>query len=153
MKKTIQLFFGALLFFGSLHFATAQENQLSFDYDAAGNQIKRYFTVEPTETRALENKNILTFQTEEEYELGKKFKVYPNQTTGPITVSWESDVNASIQSVDATPSGGGTRIELNYQKLGSDQIQFDLSNKREGYYFIRFILSDGRIITKKIIKK
>ena len=154
MKKTIPFFFGGLLFLGSLHLATAQENQLSFDYDAAGNQIKRYFTVEPTETRALENEKVLTFQPEEEDdELGKKFKAYPNETTGIVNVDWESEVNASIESVDATPSGGGARIQLNYQKLGSNQIQIDLSNKRDGYYFIRFLLSDGRIVTKKIIKQ
>ena len=153
MKKTIQIFLGALLFLGSLHFARAQENQIAFDYDAAGNQIKRYFTVEPTETRALENEEVFIPQMEEEQELSRKFKAYPNETTGRVDVDWESDIGASIQSVDATPSGGGVRIQLNYQKLGSDQIQFDLSNQRNGIYFIRFILSDGRIVTKKIIKQ
>ena len=153
MIHTIKLVVGTLLLFGSLYLATAQENQLSFDYDAAGNQIKRYFTVEPTETRALENEEVLTFQTEKEQKLGRKFKAYPNQTTGIVNVDWESDIKVSIQSVDATPSGGGARIQLDYQKLGSNQIQIDLSNKRDGYYFIRFLLSDGRIVTKKIIKQ
>ena len=152
MNRTT-LFLGTILLLGSLHLAKAQENQIAFEYDAAGNQIKRYFTVEPKTTRALENEEILTFQTEEEQELGKKFKAYPNETTGIVNVDWESDVNASIQSVDATPSGGGTRIQLDYKRLGSNQIQFDISNKRDGYYFIRFLLSDGRIVTKKIIKQ
>ena len=154
MKKIRQAFMGVLIFFGSLHLAWTQENQLSFDYDDAGNQIKRYFTIEPSATtRALENKDVLALLPEEEDELGKRFKLYPNATKGLVTVKWEPDTKVSIKRIDKTPSGGYDHVELDYKAVDNNTIQLELTGQRNGIYFIRLFLSDGRMVTKKVIKE
>ena len=157
MYTTRPLLIGTLLFFWSINWAMAQENQLSFDYDIAGNQIKRYFTVEPNTTRDLSNKELLTSQPEDGHladeDLENKFKVYPNSTTGLVAVEWEVETNVSIDRVDLTPSGGFDHVELDYQSIDNNTIQLDLTSERSGIYFIRLFLSDGRMVTKKVIKE
>ena len=76
------------------------------------------------------------------------FAIYPNPTTGLITISLGvvySDIKINVKNVM------GSIISTNtYQS--SDKLNVEINDKA-GFYFVEIILDNNTIITKKLIKR
>lgn len=130
------------------------KNPLNFEYDLSGNQIKRYLTITISSGR-LNTDNTTSYDKVEIIqetikEIETVFYVYPNPTSGPLNIKWNTEGGIQdIQLYDLT----GQEVK-NYQvnKL-SNNIEMNISNVAAGIYVLRFITSNGEVISKKIIKK
>lgn len=87
-----------------------------------------------------------TFSTEiEENQLENHIKIYPNPTNSTIHITFLQPI--SIKRYTINDIFGKKIGEYDYSKT------IDVSNLKAGIYFITFLNSDFRMITKKIIKE
>lgn len=129
-------------------------NDLNFEYDLSGNQIKRYLTLVISSGRPNSDNttsyDIVEIVEELPESIETVFEVYPNPTPGPLNIKWNTQEEIKdIQLYDLT----GKEIK-NYQlnKL-FNRIELNISNVPSGIYMLKFITEKGKIISKKIIKK
>ena len=74
----------------------------------------------------------------------KAFNLYPNPTTGNVTISSSEFLNAKIEIIDIQG-----RVAFNGLMNGYSET-LDL-NVKAGVYFVRLILEDGSMTTQKLI--
>ncbi len=132
--------------------AAQEKTILEFSYDNSGNQIKKEMK------DIIFYPNPFTDDQESFDDIDDCFVVYPSPTSGPLTLDWSRD-GCGIYW-EAT-HGVIKQITLSDFKAVTETIPFnsnqttintDLSGKLEGIYIIRFVLSDGYTITKKVQK-
>lgn len=78
---------------------------------------------------------------------GNQFSIYPNPTSGIISISFEEITEMNIQVFDLT----GKIVHSVNEKPLSTSIDLDISSFSKGIYFIK-IDSGGNSVTKRIIK-
>ncbi|QLG44894.1 T9SS type A sorting domain-containing protein [Costertonia aggregata] len=134
---------------------------LVFTYDAAGNNklrkppsqsvtLKAVLPDKPTDTApeapAAEDMAVETKKNE----LEESITVYPNPTQGKLTMEWDGMHNERILDIQVSDMGNRT-IPMQHNQ-GESQVRVDLQNYPQGIYIVRFLLTDGSSIVKKIIK-
>jgi hypothetical protein len=77
------------------------------------------------------------------------FKVYPNPTTGKLTLDMKGIDESSVISVEIYGMLGNTVLKT--EVSGSKQYVFDLSGKPHGFYLIR-VINGSEMGMSKIIK-
>jgi hypothetical protein len=145
-----------------------ENSKLIFSYDLAGNQTQRFYCEEdgfcsPTAPTSKDIKE--SIKTDEITQLApnpddnglsddiaiKNLKIYPNPTNNKVTISlsgkdYSLTRSASIYNVT------GALIQKIDIASPTNQLDFDLSNKPSGVYFIHLHFTNGSITTERIIK-
>lgn len=137
----------------------ALTNKLVFIYDTAGNQKTRRAPNNTSGPAALKAKltddTIESIGEEESLDdtvfLDESIIIYPNPTSGNLNMAWNSDYNFLIKDILVSDMGG-RQISIEYNK-GAREAYVDLTRYPVGVYLVNFILTDGRNIQKKIIKR
>jgi hypothetical protein len=145
-----------LLFLGLSLFAEAQNpNKIIFDYDAAGNQIKRelciscaqasYKTKALKEVTALQEKDLQKFFPED------VIFFYPNPVKEELYLKWELVADKTVSSIYLyTMNGQVLKTYNDFKKTNTLNIPF--SEYPTGTYLVVLVYNDGEQKTIKIIK-
>ncbi len=136
-------------------------NKLVFIYDSAGNQKTRRLPNNSSGTPSLKAQlpESIADNIQEEDEIqedeSKLFEesiiIYPNPTSGDLAMTWDSDYNFLLK--DIIVSDMGNRIVPVDYGQNTKEVRVDLTRYPTGIYLVNFILTDGRSIQKKIIKR
>ena len=119
--------------------------KLLLDYDTAGNTKRIYFA---NAKAGADTTNTGKYTLDAIQSL---IYVYPNPTSGTITVSWDDGIDHLIRSaVLVTPNGVQLPLRMG-QARGKRQASLTFSGAM-GAYFLHVRLSDNRIASKTIIK-
>ncbi|RUT71682.1 T9SS C-terminal target domain-containing protein [Flavobacterium cupreum] len=151
MKHYITLF---VLGFSLL--TNAQTNKIGFDYDAAGNQIKRYLcincrtttekTTDVKEIDSLTEKDLQKFYSED------VISYYPNPVKEELYLKWEFSSDNTVSSIHVNNINGQVlKAVSNLQQLTTQTLAF--APYPSGLYLVVLNYSNGRQKTIKIIKK
>lgn len=158
MKRTLLKFFlASSIILCCIGKAEAQE--LSFDYDAAGNQTTRTWicvncTTYPSAPFFTKQLGVVVFQgsttvnTSEE----RKLTAYPNPLVETLNLKWENP-KYYIKSVDISTING-TRVyseSYNYVE-GQMQVTVPFSKQIPGMYLVRVTYSDGKQEVVRVVK-
>lgn len=149
MKNSLLLFF--LLFMGNV---IGQNDHIQFDYDDAGNQIKRY-VVDITDDRQT-NQPIKAFEDLTDSDLIKAdiyndIKYYPNPVKEELYVKWENTKDNYVKSIEVySMSGQLMKSYTDMVKFTSHAIGF--SSYPQGFYNVKLVYANGENKTLKIVK-
>lgn len=145
-----------LLFLGLSLFAEAQNpNKVIFDYDAAGNQIKRelcisctqagYKTKAPKEVTALQEEDLQKFFPED------VISFYPNPVKEELYLQWELVADKTVSSIYLyTINGQVLKMYNDFKKANTLNIPF--SEYPKGTYLVVLVYNNGEQKTIKIAK-
>ena len=124
--------------------------KLVFSYDESGNQIERKEGIRSS--RAASEELLASIEKYESNDtISNGFMVYPNPTTGPITLKWKEEYLGKVASITLSDMvGRSEEIEFKSNEL---EVQVDLTTKLQGVYIINFHLIEGPRVDKKIIKQ
>jgi hypothetical protein len=135
-----------------------QAQELSFEYDAAGNQIKREWICVncPTYTAPMFAKQLgeVVFKgsTPVNSSEERKLTAYPNPLVETLNLKWENP-KYPIKSVDISTING-TRVyseSYNYVE-GQMQVSVPFSKQIPGMYLVRVTYSDGKQEVVRVVK-
>ncbi len=164
MKNKAILFIVALF---CVSMASSQE-KLIFAYDKAGNQKQRFYcpqlgcaVPDAPEGKANTAKNIPNVDVtslEKEVEAEKyneqnfedDFVVYPNPTSGKITIQVEQELLENINSIRIFDANSSLVKTLKFSNGNNTEV--DLTNIASGVYFLHIHFNEGKSVTKQIIK-
>jgi hypothetical protein len=143
-----------LLFVGFSFFAKAQD-KIIFDYDNAGNQIKRelclscnnpnYKTASPKEIVALKEEDLQKFSPED------VISYYPNPVKEELYLKWELVADKVVTSIQLYDLNG--RVLQNYGNLDkSNNLNIPFFNYPTGAYLVVLVYNGGEQKTIKIVK-
>ncbi len=134
---------------------------LTFTFDLAGNQIQRVYDNEPQsgssstgkyayeDEAAEENESKeLTQEKIEEDALG--FDLYPNPTKGKFSIYVIGLDDVVINSVRVYDNSG--RLLMNSEGVKKSNVSFNIASFAKGVYLANITLSNGNVLTKRIIK-
>ncbi|MDE5609102.1 MAG: T9SS type A sorting domain-containing protein [Bacteroidales bacterium] len=79
--------------------------------------------------------------------IGNRIECLPNPTTNQTLLRWEADIDR-IEVI----SESGQRV-LTYNVAGLQQKIVDMSAMPTGIYFVRFLVDNSVVATKKLIKR
>lgn len=145
-----------VLFLGLSLFAKAQNpDKITFDYDSAGNQIKRelclscnkanYKTTAPKEVVAIQEEDLQKFSPED------VVSYYPNPVKEELYLKWELVANKVVSSIYLYDLNG--RVLQNYGNLDkSNNLNIPFFNYPTGTYLVVLVYNDGEQKTIKIVK-
>lgn len=125
-----------------------QSNLLLFNYDPAGNQIKRFFTIiiDP-DSGKIGGKDEIEILNKD---FVNNIKVYPNPSTGPLKIFIDGNIILNeINILDIQ----NCIIKTFVVKTDQTELTINISELSTGTYIIQLISNCGDIFTKKIIKK
>ncbi len=156
MKRILLI---SLLGFLAPNRSSAQE--LSFQYDNAGNQIVREWicvncprvnSIAPTTellARNAENKLIDKKLSDERF--SHKLSAYPNPLTEILNVKWSNDDAVYVQSIDVYSLTG---VRLFHQKYTDKQAETTISfiNYASGSYLLKANYSNSKKEILKLVK-
>jgi len=129
-------------------------NPLQFEYDPSGNQTRRYLNI-MISSHKMSSAGTEIFDKVEIIEESSKvvenlFQIFPNPTSGPLNIKWNS--TNGIQDIELYDLTGKQLKNYSINK-SSNNIEINISNTPSGVYIIRFITTNGEVISRKIIKK
>ncbi|MFV8351755.1 T9SS type A sorting domain-containing protein [Flavobacterium sp. XS2P14] len=145
-----------LLFLGFTLLVEAQNlDKITFDYDAAGNQIKRelclscnkagYKTTAPKEIAALQEEDMQKLFPED------MISYYPNPVKEELYLKWELANENTVSSLYVYNINGKTlQSFMNLERLNTQIIPFQAYPT--GVYLIVLLYSNGEQKTIKIVK-
>lgn len=150
MKKYILLFF-----LGFSLIAKAQDNKITFDYDTAGNQIKRelclscnnatYKTKAPKEISALQEEDLQKLFPED------VISYYPNPVKEELYLKWELVADKAVATIYLYALNGQVlKTYDNLEKTNALNIPF--FNYPSATYLVVLVYNDGEQKTIKIVK-
>lgn len=139
MKKTLIILLLVIVYQKSY----SQSAQLTFLYDAAGNQISRIF-IDSSNPQAKGGKTKTT--QEEDF-----IKIFPNPTHGELKIEWSNNHLFSIEKITISDTQGNS-WQQPFNNNNANSVIIDLINKEAGVYIISFQLSNNETIIRKIIK-
>jgi hypothetical protein len=128
-----------------------QLQAIIFRYDDAGNQIYRGTDVVIAEP-SIKKTQVSSVKTEDSFWLG--IQIYPVPVKDVLTISWNEESNDLIESVSIYQHTTMAFLfkQKNYANLNR-QVQIDMSSTYMGVYVLSFQLTDGRVMTRNIIKE
>lgn len=129
-----------------------QPELVAFDYDAAGNQIKRYLI--DVNRPGSENPKSITELTESDLiksDIYDDIKYYPNPVKEELYVFWNLVKDNNVQSIQLfSISGKLIRSFDNLNKFENFTIPFQALP--DGMYSVNLIFKDGAKKSLKVIK-
>lgn len=140
--------------------AQAQNPELSFNYDAAGNQITRTWICVNCTTPFLYNamfakqQGVVVFQgsTTVNTSEDRKLTAYPNPLVETLNLKWEN-VKYPIKSVDISTINGTRVYSENYNYVeGQMQVSVPFGKQIPGMYLVRVTYSDGKQEVVRVVK-
>ena len=155
MKEVVLKYCGVLLFLaGFVYFGNAQSLPswsagIVYTYDAVGNRIDRKYIVNNTAktVESILSKDSIPVKSVQYNNLIKVNALYPNPTTGNITVGLMKPVNNALAEIfDAS----GRLIFSSYQS--GSLLRFNLGRYSNGIYFLH-LRDKEDFVNLKIIKK
>lgn len=143
-----------LLFVGFSFFAKAQD-KIIFDYDNAGNQIKRelciscnnpnYKTAAPKEIVALKEEDLEKFYPED------VISYYPNPVKEELYLKWQLVADKAVSSIYLYALNG--QVLKTYGNLEkSNNVNIPFFNYPKGTYLVVLEYGDGQQKSIKIVK-
>ncbi|WP_298114953.1 T9SS type A sorting domain-containing protein [Flavobacterium sp.] len=146
-----KLLFITTIFISFLSYA--QVPKITFEYDAAGNQVQRY--VCPTCSAKL-NQDVKEISELQEEDLQKFFpedviSYYPNPVKEELYLKWELINDNKVSSIEVFDMNG--KVVQNYkdQKQENNQV-ISFKEFPVGLYVINLNYTNGEIKTIKILK-
>jgi|26BtaG_2_1085354.scaffolds.fasta_scaffold00011_66 hypothetical protein len=143
------LFFISLAFAFSIQLYGQEDTNLAipkiliFNYDDSGNQIERKY-----ESMIVSREQTGPELIAESY--SDRIQVFPNPTSGFFYIEWKEEISQFIHSVEIISAAGlMSKFMINSTM---NRLEIDLTSKQSGVYFIRFMFTDGSIVSKKVIK-
>ncbi len=145
-----------LLFLGFSLLVEAQNpDKITFDYDAAGNQIKRelclncrkagYKTKAPKEIATLQEEDLQKFFPED------VISYYPNPVKEELYLKWELVADKTVSSIYLYGING--QVLKTYDNLEkANNLNIPFFNYPAGTYLVVLAYSDGKQKTIKIVK-
>lgn len=144
-----------LLFLGFSLFAEAQDNKITFDYDNAGNQIRRELclscnkanskTSGPKEVAAIQEEDLQKFSSED------VISYYPNPVKEELYLKWELVIDKSVATIYLYDLNG--RVLQKYNNLEkTNALNIPFFNYPTGTYLVVLVYNDGEQKTIKIVK-
>ncbi|WP_299223196.1 T9SS type A sorting domain-containing protein [uncultured Psychroserpens sp.] len=138
------------------------DSKLIFAFDNSGNQKQRYYcpipgcTIptppagrqrDPNNTSA--KKEVIV--EEETSSLQDEMILYPNPTRGIVSIALKSNLDITLSDAVRVYNNSGTLVREIPSK-SKTEMKMDLTNLPVGTYLIHVHMSNGEIVTKKIIK-
>lgn len=154
-----QLYLLLFMLTGFISHASAQA-QLTFQYDAAGNQIVRQWVCVgctngiasiPAAQQAELEKSPL-FKDADTDSGSRTLTGYPNPVSETLQVKWWSDENIYVRSIEVFSLNGTKVFQDNYTKE-QNYTTISFISLAPGAYLLRAIYSDGKKEILKIIKQ
>lgn len=145
-----------LFIFGITLIATGQ-SKITFDYDPAGNQIKRELCIGNCDTNPFEEEDTKEIEELEEEDLQKfspedVISFYPNPVKEELYLKWELQNGNNVASIQLYTTNGQLLKAFNKpENANSQKIAF--LNYPTGIYMISLIYSNGDQKTIRIIKQ
>lgn len=134
------------------------QDKITFDYDAAGNQINRelclsincnkpnYKTITPKEITAIQDEDLQKFVPED------AISYYPNPVKEELYLKWELTANRTVSSISLYDlNGKEMHLFSHLEKANSLNISF--LNYPTGTYLVVLVYNDGEQKTIKIVKQ
>ncbi len=148
----IKIIFSFLIINSFLYSQTI--DHILFEYDTAGNQIKRY-TIDINAGRPANEiiKEIKDITNDDliSSDIYDDISYYPNPVKEILFVKWENKNNEFVNSVNLySLSGQSVKIYTNLKGLDTLNVPFD--NLPQGLYTLMLEYSNGKQKTLKIIK-
>ncbi|EFK36042.1 MULTISPECIES: hypothetical protein [Chryseobacterium] len=141
-------------------FGFSQTSEVYFKYDEAGNQryrgpdINGKQAAESSDKK--ENKVASVGQTQvmTEAEFFKEIRLYPVPVNDYLTIDWTDKVDGLIESVSLYQHST-VHWKFQQQNLPSlnKQLKINMTGYDWGVYVVRFVLKDGRTLSKNITKR
>ncbi|GAB2972599.1 hypothetical protein GCM10027049_03060 [Mucilaginibacter puniceus] len=161
MKHTLLKFYlVSSIIFCLITKAQAQNPELSFDYDAAGNQTTRTwicvncttpFVSAPFFAKQLGTvvfQGSTTVNTSEE----RKLIAYPNPLVETLNLKWQNP-KYPIKSVDISTINGTRVYSQTYTTVEEqNQVSVPFSKQIPGMYLVRVTYSDGKQEVVRVVK-
>jgi len=152
MRTTLHLFtlVLALLYAGNTY---AQQKQLTFNYDEAGNQINRNIicvNCNPT-VAEVRQENFLPPPKDSLVNV-RQFNAYPNPLTEILNLKWNTGDKSYLKIIDVF-SANGTRIYHKEYSIEQAETTISFLNLNSGMYVLRVIYSDGKQENLKVMKQ
>ncbi len=149
MKKIILLLF---LFIGLL---TKAQEKITFDYDNAGNQIKRQICLSckkaSADTKVLKEVAELQDEDLEPLATGDLISYYPNPVKEELYLKWELQQNKAVTTIQLFDLNG--RLLQNYSNLEKkNNLNIPFYNYPNATYLVIMMYNDGEQKTIKIVK-
>lgn len=148
MKKSIFL----IILFHSF-WSNAQQDKIRFEYDNAGNQIKR----ELCSNCPSKSSNYIAIENLEEKDLLKFFaedviSYYPNPVKEELFLKWELINGKNVNTIEIYSLGG--QLVKKYSNLDlSNKLNIPFNSFPEGVYTVLLLYSNGEQKDIRIIKK
>lgn len=123
-----------------------------FDYDGAGNQVKRYL-IEISGNRHANPKAIsaLTDEDLKKSDLYDDVKYYPNPVKNELYVLWEKNGENYVERVELYSLNGQLlSVQNNLKELNSTTILF--GNYPQGIYTVVLVYTNEHQKTLKVVK-
>ena len=131
-------------------------NVVAFDYDMAGNQIKRIFIYVASgiyrQANQITDKQILAEKELIESDIFSDILYYPNPVQSELFLKWK---NTDVNFVDRIElySLSGQLIKNISSIKGVEETTVDFQSLPSGYYNLLLVYSSGEAKDLKIIKK
>jgi hypothetical protein len=132
----------------------AYSQKITFEYDAAGNQIKRQLTIETSKKTEVASKEIAAITEEdlEKFAPNDVLSYYPNPVREELYLKWEL-TNENYVKALVVYNFNGQKIK-SYSQSGSDNsLTIPFQAYPAGVYLIVLEYSNGDQKTIKIVKK
>ncbi|TAF45034.1 MAG: T9SS C-terminal target domain-containing protein [Sphingobacteriales bacterium] len=131
------------------------QQQLTFTYDAAGNQTERNLVCincTPPAVASLAEDKLADLKPDSLGNTGRKFSAYPNPVTETLNIQWSSTDLYYIRLIEVFTLNG-TRIYHKTYKSNQDQATISFLNLSSGIYLLRGIYNDDKHETVKVMKQ
>lgn len=134
------------------------QTKLIITYDTSGNQVTREYcdgcnSRTTSQAKQIDSLTVASKDPDQEIEeLLDEITVLPNPTLGNVTLNWEADFAARIDQIKIVGYHTPFQKQIPYQDK-QQAVSIDLSREPSSIYVVQFWMTDGTLITKKIIKK
>ena len=144
-----------LVVLGFSSFAHAQNDKITFSYDAAGNQIKRELCLScptgksvntsPKEIEALKEEDLQKFSPED------VISYYPNPVKEELYLKWELSEQKTVATIYLFNTSG--KLLQTYKGLDHlSNYTIPFLSYPQGVYLLSLVYNDGEQKTIKIVK-
>ncbi len=149
MKKILLLF--TVFCFASSGYG--QQDEISFGYDNAGNQISRQFIVLKTKQPTPQvNEEAVAEIPEDEKSTRNVLNYYPNPVDSELTLDWGQSINARIQAISVYTIDGKLLRQIS-PNTGMSKFTIPFNSYDRGVFLVAATFEGGHVESFKIIKK
>lgn len=144
MKKIIFFLFS----FVSWSYCCSQSNVLAFDYDVAGNQVKRQLICVNCRETNQAGQDSRIFENSDEYQ---DISFYPNPVIEHLSIKWSRE-NSFVEKIEIYSLSGQYLQQIGNLK-DQHEITLDFNSFSQGMFNVLLLYNDGSTKNLKIIKK